>query len=236
MAQGRPRRNLLSFADARQFVRDECISHRAEYFRWYDYNRPAQIPKYPRTAYKDEWKGWNDWLGNNNTFKGVKRNFRPFSEAVAFVHKLHLKSAQAWFQYIREHGIPDDIPSRPELVYRKRGDWVSWPHWLGNTLSTRVAGVQEIVKQAGLLYIVHIPGRPANVFKIGVELGGASAIRDAQAKVGFTVIKLFKMEPQYDWKALVLQHAKPWWENDAEFLVDNVNALMFDLGNDLLFA
>ena len=234
MAQGRPKRNWLSFEDARWLVRDENISHMAEYLRWHDRNKPAQIPKRPERVYK-EFKGWNDWLGNDNKFKGGKRvPCRPFLEAVAWVHKLQLKSTQSWHQHIREHGIPEDIPSHPELYYKK--EWVSWPHWLGNTLSTRVAATQEIVQEAGLLYIVHLPGRPANVFKIGVELGGASALRDAQKRVNFRVIKLFKMEPGYDWRSSVLQHAKPWWEDDSEYLVDNVNQLIFDLSSDLLFA
>jgi hypothetical protein len=227
------RRNWLTFEEARMLARDECIAHRAEYFKWHDWNKPKQIPKYPQVTYKDQWVSWNDWLGNNNTFKGVKKKCRPFTEAVAWVHKLKLKSSAQWIVHVREHGIPDDIPSHPELYYDQ---WVSWPHWIGNTLSKRVAVAQKTIEECGLLYIVHMPQRPANIFRIGIESGGLSAIRDTQAKMGFRVIKLFKMEVGYDWKALVDQYAKPWWENDAEYVVSNVNELMFELGSDLLFA
>jgi hypothetical protein len=227
------RRNWLSFTEARLLIQDECIESVADYTRWHVWHKPKQIPKYPNNVYTSEWVSWNDWLGNENVFDKKKRPIRPFVEAIAWVHKLKLKSQQQWSMHIREQGIPNDIPSHPELYYDQ---WVSWPHWIGNTLSKRVAVAQETIEQCGLLYIVHMPGRPANIFKIGIESGGVSAMRDAQEKMQFRVIKLFKMEVGYDWKALVDHYAKPWWEDDAEYVVSNVNELMFELGSDLLFA
>jgi len=235
MSKGRKRKktNWLTFTEARMLVQDECIAHQAEYFKWHDWNKPKQIPKRPNRVYK-EFAGWNDFLGNNNEFKGGKKvRCRPFTEAVAWTHKLKLNSSTQWPQYIREHGLPDDVPSHPELYY---DEWVSWPHWLGNTLSKRVAVAQEAIKECGLLYIVHVPGNPNNVFKIGIESGGASALQDAQKKASFRVIRLFKMEAGYDWKAIVSRYAKPWWEDDTQYVVSNVNELAFELSSDLLFA
>lgn len=242
--RGRPRkkrkpgpkpRNWLSFEEARGFVQDECIPHRDAYFKWHDWNKPKQIPKYPYFTYRDSgWKGWNDWLGNNNVFKsGARKYCRPFFEAVAWVHKLGLRSQQQWFDYIRENGIPDDIPSRPEVYYNQ---WISWPHWLGNTVSARVSATQEIAKESGVLYIIQYQGRPANVFGIGVESGGVSALKDKMKEKPFRVIKLFKYEQGVDWKAIVAQFAKPWWENSAEFVVTNINELIFEIGGELEFV
>lgn len=232
MSQRMKRPVWLSFTEARALIHDECISSIVEYLRWHEWNKPRQIPKYPCNVYK-EWVSWNDFLNNDNVFDKKRRKIRPMLEAIAWVHSLRLKSAQAWVAYVREEGIPNDIPSHPELYY---DTWVSWSHWLGNTLSTRVATAQQIVQEVGILYIVHVPGRPTNVFKIGVEAGGASALREAQLKIGFRVVRMFKMEVGYDWRSMVLQHAKPWWEDESEYVAVNVHQLIFDLGSDLLFA
>jgi len=103
-------------------------------------------------------------------------------------------------------------------------------------LSSRLARKQEQAEDAGVLYVVAMRGRPANIFRVGVELGGVSAIRDAQQKQGFRVIKIFKLEAGYDWKSVLMTHAQPWWENDAEYVVNNINELLFDLASDLLPA
>jgi len=225
--------NWLSFDEARQLIQDECISHHAEYLRWHEYNRPRQIPKRPERVYK-EFKGWNDFLGNDNKFKGGKRIAqRPFVEAVAYAHSLHLKKSSDWPSYIREHGIPNDVPSHPELYYKQ---WVSWPHWLGNTVSGRVAAKQIITTDAGILYLVGMPGLPGNIMKIGVEAGGVSALRDAQAKQGFRVIKMYKMEEGYDWEATVARYATRWWDDDSQWVVSNIHELAFDLFSDLVPA
>ena len=233
MARGRPRRNWLSFAEARVLVRDESIAHRAEYLRWHDRNKPKQIPKYPRTTYKSEWVSWNDWLGNNNVFDKNIRQIRPFVEAVAYAHSLQLTTMKTWSTHIREHGIPNDVPSHPELYYKQ---WVSWGHWLGNTVRGRVAAKQIITADAGILYIVAMPGMPGNIMKIGVEAGGVSALKDAQAKQGFRVIKMYKMEEGYDWEATVARYAKRWWEDDQHWVVSNIHELAFDLFSDLVPA
>jgi len=230
----RKRHNWLSFDEARFLVRDESIAHQAEYFRWHVYNRPRQIPKRPDRVYK-EFKGWNDWLGNNNKFKGGKRVAqRPFVEAVAYAHSLNLAKSSDWPAFIREHGIPNDVPSHPELYYKQ---WVSWGHWLGNTVTGRIAGQQTVIaSQVGILYIVAMPGMPSNIMKIGVEAGGVSALRDAQAKQGFRVIKMYKMEEGYDWEATVARYATRWWEDDQHWVVSNIHELAFDLFSDLVPA
>ena len=35
-----------------------------------------------------------------------------------------------WLKYVETHGIPDDIPARPDLVYADEG-WQGWQHFLG---------------------------------------------------------------------------------------------------------
>ena len=222
------KKNWLSFEEARALVQDESIGSEGQYKKWWDYNRPAQIPKYPYNVWKTKWKGWNDYLGNANVFDGTKKVYRPYGEAVQFVHSLKLRTQRMWFDYIRENGLPSDIPSRPEMVYPT---WVSWYHWLGNTAAARVAVQQEVAENAGILYVVHLHGRPANVYRIGIasELKSLSGLG-----CGYDMVKAFKMEEGYDWEAVVSLYANKWWEDEKEWVCGNIHELLFDI--DLAFV
>ena len=48
---------------------------------------------------------------NNNN------KYRSFKEARAFVHTLGIKSIKEWEEYCKSGDKPDDIPSRPDVVY-----------------------------------------------------------------------------------------------------------------------
>jgi superfamily II DNA or RNA helicase len=59
-----------------------------------------------------------------------RANWRPFSEASAFVHGLGLKSVPEWWVYCKSGKKPPDIPTNPHVVYADHG-WVSMGDWLG---------------------------------------------------------------------------------------------------------
>jgi hypothetical protein len=59
-----------------------------------------------------------------------RANWRPFSEASAFVHGLGLKSVPEWWVYCKSGKKPPDVPTNPHVVYADRG-WVSMGDWLG---------------------------------------------------------------------------------------------------------
>ena len=46
--------------------------------------------------------------------------FRDFESAREFVQKLGLKNYKEWKEYSKSGKKPDDIPSNPGLVYKKR--------------------------------------------------------------------------------------------------------------------
>ncbi|CDZ79871.1 hypothetical protein BN1013_00371 [Candidatus Rubidus massiliensis] len=61
--------------------------------------------------------------------------FRPFEDALSFVHKLDLKTQGEWKDYcqgkLQEKGLkPTDIPSNPNITYKHQG-WINYGHWLG---------------------------------------------------------------------------------------------------------
>jgi len=101
--------------------------------------KPLNIPSYPQLTYKENWLGWEYWLGVPKTGvfkKGVlKRKWRSFPEALKFVRNLSkhqgINTRKKWYyEYMSRGKKPKDIPSQPDDVYKGKG-WVSWGHWFG---------------------------------------------------------------------------------------------------------
>jgi superfamily II DNA or RNA helicase len=56
--------------------------------------------------------------------------YRPFKEARKFVHSLGLKKQKEWYEYAFRSGKkPEDIPSRPDHVYKEY--WKGYGDWVG---------------------------------------------------------------------------------------------------------
>lgn len=92
-------------------------------------SKPKDIPSAPWAVYRGQ--GWNstaDWLGKQP--RTPAGGWRPFKKARIFVRSLGLKSKGEYETYRQSGKKPMDIPSTPELVYKKRG-WDGWGDWLG---------------------------------------------------------------------------------------------------------
>ena len=61
--------------------------------------------------------------------QAAKGSFLPFEEAREIVRKEGLKSQKQWQAWCRDAPRPSNIPSAPDVTYK--GEWVSWPDWLG---------------------------------------------------------------------------------------------------------
>jgi hypothetical protein len=94
---------------------------------------------------------------------GVRREWRPFAEARAFVHSLGLRSGAEWKKFVRgklavdKGPFPDDLPASPDNVASYRDEWTSWGDWLG---TGRVADQLR----------VHRPFEEARAFARGLGL------------------------------------------------------------------
>ena len=131
--------SMRPFKEARAFVRELNFKN-IEEWNLYCKNKlegfeekPRDIPAGPHNTYKDEWKGFGNWLG---TGKVANKDmvFRPFEEARAFVQKLGLKTHRQWQSYsankLKEFKKkPADIPSYPNHIYKD--EWKGWPDFLG---------------------------------------------------------------------------------------------------------
>lgn len=224
---GRPRVNL-EFSEARELVRNENISSVVQYKKWWLYNIPAKIPKRPDRAYKTDWKGWNDFLGSNNPFPCVKRNFRPFAEARSFVHQLGLTKKGEYFEYAKSSRKPSDIPSRPDLIYRD--DWFTWRDFIG----ADIASVKRNIETAkAVFFIIQNAGRPNNVFQFGITLEGKETILQSQIQQRFKIIRLFYCDIDFKWDTFAEHYGRRYWDSGKldEYVIPNMNDFIFQISN-----
>jgi hypothetical protein len=123
-------RNFRPYKEAREFARSLNLKAQKE---WYAYcksgNKPNDIPQNIRTIYKNDFKGWGDWLGTG-TIATKYRVFRSFTEAREFARALNLKGQKEWFEYTKSDNKPDDIPSSPNSTYKN--EFKGMDDWLGN--------------------------------------------------------------------------------------------------------
>ena len=90
--------------------------------------RPHNFPANPNKIYKEEWKGWGDFLGTGN-IKNAKKEWMPFLEAKAFIQSIEITSSTEFNQWRKSGLRPHNFPSNPERVYKK--EWISWKDFLG---------------------------------------------------------------------------------------------------------
>lgn len=124
-------RQFLPFEEARKVARTLGLKSQKQWFAFVrSGNLPKDIPSKPSRTYRN--KGWinlGDWLGTNR-IATFNRQYRPFIDARAYVHKLGLKSRRDWRRFVESGKLPDDIPSNPNNTYRNRG-WKGERDWLG---------------------------------------------------------------------------------------------------------
>ena len=103
---------------------------------------PQDIPNTPHHVYKGQgWKGIGDWLGTGIVAPRNKK-YCSFKKARAFVRSLGIKNQKEWIKYCKGElhkkvKFPEDIPAKPQRVYKDKG-WKGMGDWLGTgTVATR---------------------------------------------------------------------------------------------------
>jgi Phage-integrase repeat unit len=106
------------FEEAREFIHSLKLRSQAEWTKYRKSGRkPRDIPSNPNRTYKNEWKGFGDWLGTG-TIAPFEMEFRPFEEARQYVHKLGIKNYIEWIDYCKSGNKPADIPADFQLLKR----------------------------------------------------------------------------------------------------------------------
>lgn len=133
-------RNFKSFEDAKKYVQKFGFKNIAEYRKWCENNKPADIPYNPNRVYKN--KGWismGDWLGTGY-IAPKNRKYRSFEETKKFAQSLKLSGQKEWGKFLKSGKKPDDIPTSPSTKYKK--EWKGW----GDFLGTENKSILEISK------------------------------------------------------------------------------------------
>ena len=138
------------FIEAREFSKKLGLASPREWVRYrrgklpHLPKKPKGIPSWPDITYSTEWQGWPDFLGY---VKKIGRDWWPFDQARAWVHKLELwrfrpqgGGQRSWKEYCYKGfpGLPprpkDSIPTAPDMVYAKAG-WKGFQDWVGGPQS-----------------------------------------------------------------------------------------------------
>lgn len=122
--------------DALDFVHKLKFSNRKEYE---DYcksgKKPHDIPAafdrvYGRKISTGEWLGTNVVATN-------QRVYLEYPEAQKIVSVMGFKNNREYKQAYDKGLIPVNIPKAPDVVYKKRGTWEGWSHFLGHNTYIR---------------------------------------------------------------------------------------------------
>ena len=124
-------KKFADFEDARKFARSLKLKSIKEWQFFSKNHRPNNIPSSPARSYVEKgWISWGDFLGTGNI--AIKlRVFRDFEDARKFARSLKLKNYEEWREYCKTKNKPNDIPIRPQIVYKNSG-WINMKDWLGN--------------------------------------------------------------------------------------------------------
>lgn len=200
MGKRGPKSRKISFDEARQLVRKEGIPSVGQYKQWHKLNKPAGIPIRPDKAYKPDFISWNDFLGNDNPFPIKRRKYRIFNEARAFAQSLRISKKDEWVSMYDSGGVPDDIPKRPDLYYRKKDEWVSWGNFLGVNMLARS---ETIMETNTIFFVIQNPKTPRGYYRCGVTNGGVSSINDFVVKVNGKVVLAYHVPTEFNYKKLL---------------------------------
>ncbi len=107
----------LTFENCKFFAQSLKLSGQSEWVKYCKSGeKPNNVPSAPWKVYKN--KGWTDM----RNFFGTE--FLPFNQAREEIKKLakkyHLKNKNDWDNFVKSGNKPDDIPSTPWKVYKKK--------------------------------------------------------------------------------------------------------------------
>jgi hypothetical protein len=118
-------RKYKSFGDAKKYAKSLNLNSGADWSELSVKKKlPPDLPSHANEIYKEEWKGWGDFLGTGNIGKG---EYLPFNKARRIVRKQKIKNQKEWILWKQR---PNDIPSKPERIYKDNG-WKGLGDWLG---------------------------------------------------------------------------------------------------------
>lgn len=128
-----------SYRDARRFARGLHLHGQHE---WEKYCRgqleethglrPADIPTNPDKVYREQFKGFGDWLGTKNvSCREINKTFWKYPKTKGYILSIGINSSIQYRKWVRGEikGLPPrppKVPKWPEHTYKNKG-WEGWP-------------------------------------------------------------------------------------------------------------
>jgi Phage-integrase repeat unit len=117
------------FDKAREYVRTLGLKGETD---WKEFcklgKRPQDVPSNPDIIYREEWKGWGDWLGTGPVL-AYSKTCLPYEESKKYVRSIRFKNRREYWKWCKSGKKPGNIPTHPERVYKK--EWKGIADWLG---------------------------------------------------------------------------------------------------------
>jgi len=119
-------RKFLSFEESKTEARKYSILSSTEWKNHCRKHNDTDLPLCPNAVYKEDWNGWEDFLGIRIV---------SFLEAREIARSLNLNQKRDWAKFVRSHkGLK--LPSNPNIYYKDVG-WEGWYDFLGKTRDKR---------------------------------------------------------------------------------------------------
>lgn len=223
----------MSYAAARMTVQSHKVQTAAAYLKWWDEIQPIAIPRFPYRVYIEEWKSWNDFLGNNNVW--ISKNnkniqYITYFEALKWTQKQGWKVKDQFITAHRQGKIPKDIPKRPDNFYK---EWVNWPVFLGAKIQDKIAGAK--INVAILAVCVPI-GYPGGHLQFIFAPNGEPDLNAKLLNEGSPqVVKLYQWEPEkISWLTQTISNVGTEREKGI-WLVSNAHYVIAELDQTLMW-
>jgi len=227
-------KQFRDFESARNFVHSLGLKSQTGWKKYAkSHLKPSDIPSAPNQVYKKQWKGMGDWLGTGR-IANFDKQFRDFESARKFVHSLGLSNNTQWRDFSKSNKKPADIPTHPDLHYKKQ--WKGYGDWLGtgnvHTKQFRdFESARKFVHSLGLKSVTEwrkyiksgtkpndIPSNPHNTYKkqwkgVGDWLGTGriadkyKQFRDFESARRF--VRSLGLKSQTEWKKYIKSGTKP---------------------------
>jgi predicted helicase len=124
---------FLPFDEARSIVWKLNLKNLRE---WQEYassaNRPENLPSHPDKTYKNDWQGYNNWLGvDNRSHQSRSAEFLPLNEAKELIRRLDISSQQEYRNTVKINSeLQGKLSLNPHRTYKNKG-WKGFGDYLG---------------------------------------------------------------------------------------------------------
>ena len=145
-------RQYRTLEEAKKWARNSGIKSISQ---WREAVRNAEIPEniprapYASKHYRNEWKGWGDFLGTERVKWSERGNpnsrhaWRKYDEAQQWALDNGILTSVEWELARQENRIPADIPKIPHRVY---DEWNGWPQFFGRIVRGGSSIIEHIIR------------------------------------------------------------------------------------------